>query len=284
MAVRHQTQLQAGDGWQAELRLRFANRSGRTVLAGRSQYGPLSVQRAFYPEGGVPHLYLLHPPGGVVGGDSLKIEATVDAGAHALITTPAAGKFYRCDGRQGVLQQQLRLEQGACLEWLPQETIVYEGAQADSLTRVELATDSRFIGWEMVCLGRPAAGEGFGNGSLRQRLEIWREGRPVFLERARFQGGGQTLTARWGMAGLPLAATLVAVGVADLLESAGLRELSFLHPDEQLSVTALDEDVLVCRYLGRQAQRARQRLATVWARIRPQIMQRPACEPRVWNT
>lgn len=274
---------QLDGGWQAELYLQIAARGeDRSVLARRSHSGPLGIQRAFYPEGGVPHLYLLHPPGGVVGGDQLRIEVEVERGAHALITTPAAGKFYRCEGRQALMSQQLVVQEDACLEWLPQETIIYEGADAQSHTRVELSHSSRFIGWEMLCLGRPAAKEGFERGQLRQRLEVWREGRPLWLERACFEGGSEALAAPWGLAGYPLSATLVAVGCPPGL-AADIREQLPCTDEERLSVTQMN-DVLVCRYLGWQAQHARQRLAAVWALLRPQLAGRPACEPRVWHT
>src|SRR5205085_6360717 len=100
-------------GWQAELRLRFncdapgPLRPGRTRLVERQHRGPLVVQRPFYPEGDPCHVYLVHPPGGVVGGDALRIDATVDPGAHALITTPAATKFYRCEERISTQTQEL---------------------------------------------------------------------------------------------------------------------------------------------------------------------------------
>ncbi|MDZ7750567.1 MAG: urease accessory protein UreD [Gammaproteobacteria bacterium] len=269
-------------GWQAELALRLAHRDGRTRVVQRRHRGPLNLQRAFYPEGEVAHLYLLHPPGGVVGGDDLQIDIQVDAGGHAVVTTPAAGKLYRSDGRRARLRQTLKLEPAAVLEWLPQETIVYAGAEADSLTRVELQPGSRFIGWEMLCLGRPAAGEAFEHGDLRQRFEIWRQGQPLWLERARFIGGSAALAAAWGLHGRPLAATLVAVGSAHDLAPRIRNEVE-VGPDEAFAVTQLD-DVLVCRYLGVQAQRARQCLTRAWQLVRPALLGCEACVPRVWNT
>lgn len=272
----------AAAGWQAELALRLARRDGRTRVVRRQHRGPLNLQRAFYPEGEVAHLYLLHPPGGVVGGDELQIDICVGRQGHALVTTPAAGKLYRSGGRRARLRQTLRLASTAVLEWLPQETIVYAGAEVDCLTRVELQPDSRFIGWEMSCLGRPAAGEGFGRGELRQRFEIWRQGQPLWLERARFTGASPVLTAAWGLHGQPLAATLVAVGGNGDL-AARIRNGIEVGPGEAFAVTQLD-DVLVCRYLGVRAQRARQCLTRAWQLIRPALIGREACVPRVWNT
>src|SRR5688572_24965215 len=177
--------------WEARLRLRFGLQDGRTVVRERQHQGPLQVQRAFYPEGiELCHTYLLHPPGGLVAGDALSIAVHVDSGARALVTTPAAGKVYRGDDRPAAsVQQLLTVEPGASLEWFPQETIVFDGGRVQLETRVDLADPtSVFMGWELLCLGRPAAGERFDRGACRQRFELWRAGRPLCLERARLDG------------------------------------------------------------------------------------------------
>ena len=112
-------------GWQARLDLGFEQRAGRTVLAHKRQFGPLTVQRPFYPEGGPCHLYVLHPPGGVVGGDRLAVSVLVAEGAHALITTPGAAKFYRSAGPRADVVQRLSVDAGGALEWFPQENILF---------------------------------------------------------------------------------------------------------------------------------------------------------------
>ncbi|HEY9199195.1 MAG TPA: urease accessory protein UreD [Gammaproteobacteria bacterium] len=282
----------AAIGWRGELRLELA-RAGtsheasggaRTVVAARRHRGPLNIQRAFYPEGELAHLYLLHPPGGVVGGDELHIDVDVQSGAQALITTPASGKLYRSDGREASLRQTLRVAAAASLEWLPQETIVYAGAQARMSTRVELEAGGRFIGWEMLCLGRPACAETFTHGRLLQRFELWRDGAPLWLERARFEGAASALAAQWGMQGLPLAATLVATADdKDLLQRVRAAVDMQAGEAENFSATRLD-GVLVCRYLGTEAQRARNCLAAAWAEIRRSVLGREPCAPRIWNT
>ena len=138
--------------WISASRRRTARRASR----GASHRGPLVVQRPFLPEGpGVCHVYVLHPPGGLVGGDELTIDVEVDAGAHALVTTPAASKVYRTTGAVARQVQRLRVAGGATLEWLPQEAILYDGARAALETRVELATGARFIGIDAVCFGLP---------------------------------------------------------------------------------------------------------------------------------
>jgi urease accessory protein len=151
-------------GWRAELSLGFTaepDEEGRrgaagsaapaTRLTSRAHRGPLVVQRPFYPEGpGVPHVYVLHPPGGVVGGDSLRVEVSVGPRAHALVTTPAATKVYRTRGPRATQVQRLTVAAHAALEWLPQETILHDGAAIDLDTTVVLADGARFIGLETL--------------------------------------------------------------------------------------------------------------------------------------
>ncbi len=144
-------------GWKASLDLTFFPSGERTGFSCR-HFGPLRVQKPFYPEGGTCHVYLLHPPGGIVGGDELAIRAEARAGASALATTPAAGKFYRSAGPLATQDQLLRVASGGALEWLPQESIVYPGARGVSRTRVELEAGAAFLGWEIVSFGLPASG------------------------------------------------------------------------------------------------------------------------------
>lgn len=271
-------------GWRARLDLEFESRSGRSVLMRRRHYGPLRVQRPFYPEGDeVCHVYVLHPPGGVVGGDELDITVDVNPVAAALLTTPAAGKFYRSDGRLARQRQGLRVAAGASLEWLPQETIVFAGASAALATHVELQGDARFMGWEILCLGRPGAGESFEHGSVSQAWEIRCDGRPVLIERAVYDGEGAALGAPWGLAGRPVCGSLVCVGDYTGLVDEMRGATAALNIEGLFSVTQLAA-VLVCRYLGRHSDEARRCFARVWEILRPVFLRRAACAPRIWAT
>lgn len=271
-------------GWQARLELGFRPGPGRTLLAHRRHEGPLQVQRPFYPEAdGTCHIAVLHPPGGVVGGDGLTLDAGLAAGSRALLTTPAAGKFYRSAGPTARQTHTLRVATGAVLEWLPQETIVYQGARARTLTRVELAGTAGFLGWEITCLGRPAAGERFTAGAWDQGFELWRDGQPVYLERGLYEGGAAILDAPWGLGGRPVTATLVCAGAAPGSAAALVEALGAPAADELLGASALD-GALVCRYLGPSAARARAALLRAWAVLRPALQGKPACPPRFWFT
>lgn len=272
-------------GWRGELRCRFALRGSRTVIAAREHRGPLLVQRAFYPEPtGVCHVYLVHPPGGIVGGDRLRFEATLEPESTALITTPAATKLYRSVGAVAEQHTLLRVTDGAQLEWLPQETIVYNGARAEISTRVELSGSAAFLGWEMVCLGRPASGERFGQGHLRQRFEIWRGQQPLWIERSEYTGDDPALLEPWGLNGLPVFATLVAtIAPTEALITEIRERLSACTAPGRCVVTGLDGLVL-CRYVGPWAETARAHLMEAWRVLRLALLGRPVCVPRIWNT
>lgn len=271
-------------GWRAGLTLGFSRRGDKTVLSERRHYGPLTVQKPFYPEAGLCHVYLLHPPGGIVPGDRLQIDVRVAENGSALITTPAAGKCYRSDGRTSGMMQVLNVEAGASLEWLPQETILYDGCRTELITRVELARGACYTGWEIVCLGRPAGNELFDTGQCRQRIEVCREQAPLLLERGFFAGGSEALRTAWGMGGCTVSGTFIATPAGrECLEAARRAEQTRLNNGDLCGASLID-DVLVCRYLGHQAEHAKNYFTDVWRRIRPRLLGREACVPRIWST
>jgi urease accessory protein len=278
-----------GRGWEARLTLGFEARGEATVLARREHRGPLAVQRPFFPEGAsVCHVYVLHPPGGIVGGDNLKIDVDVATGAHALVTTPAATKAYRTAGPPAALENRLRVEAGGVLEWLPQETILYEGCDVSLATRVDLAPGAAFLGLDLVCFGLPARGEAFVRGRCKQAFELWRDGAPLALERGRFDGGGPVPAAAWGLAGAPVMGTLLAAPAAAKDAEAllaALRAEADALPDGHLgSATALAGGVVACRYVGPSVERAGAFLRAAWALARPALLARAATPPRIWST
>ena len=271
-------------GWQAELSLMFqADDRGRTILSHCRHSGPLQVQRPFYPEpaSGACHVYILHPPGGIVGGDGLRVQTLLQGKARVLLTTPAAGKFYRSAGGEAQLVQRFKVASDAVLEWLPQENIFYKGARVRATTHIDVQDRGCYIGWEIGCLGRPASGEFFSQGICRQNLEIWRAGEPLFLEHGRFEGGGELLEAAWGLHGNPVFGTLVCVSPISGLD-VRVRDAVTVSSGDGFAVTQMD-GVLVCRYLGNSAQKARILFTQAWAVLRPLVIGIPACAPRIWN-
>ena len=273
-----------GPGWQAELELGFEVVAGRSALVRNRHRGPLAVQRAFYPESpDLAHVYLLHPPGGIVAGDELTVRARVERGAHALLTTPAATKFYKSEGRVAVTRQLLTLAEASSLEWLPQETIVFGSAQVRTETRVELAHGATFFGWDIVCLGRAASGDYFSSGRLQQAFEIWQSGRPLWIERADFDAVAAVRHAAWGLGGRRVFGTFVCTGQSP---AAVAEARAAVDTDETRELFAVSQmrSAIVCRYLGDSTERARQVFARAWSALRPLLLGRPACAPRIWLT
>lgn len=276
-------------GWRAHLQLGFERRDGASRLTQRRHEGPLLVQRAFYPEAsrshdgadGPCHVYVIHPPGGVVGGDQLSLDLSVAPQAHALLTTPAAGKFYRRgSGGTARLEQQLAVR--GRLEWLPQENIFYPDCAVKLRTRVQLEGEGRFVGWEVGCLGLPAIGLDLGAGQVSLAFELWREGRPLLLERQHLCA--PCLAAPWGLRGHAAFGSCLAYPVraaALTLLRAQAEQLS--GEDLTVSCTLVDE-VLCCRGFACRADRLRAAFAQLWGTLRPVLLGREAVPPRIWAT
>jgi urease accessory protein len=265
-------------GWQAELALRFAPRRERTALVERRQHGPLTVQRPFYPEAdGVCHTYLLHPPAGIVGGDDLRMTFALESGAHGLLTTPAATRWYFSHDREARVTQTATLADGATLEWLPQETLLFDGAHGHLTTRIDLAGEARFCGWEILGLGRPACGERFEHGRIDFRFELFRAGQPLILERLRGGAGGFP-----GMRGQAACATFLATA-AGAPALAAARDVLAAATDTLAGATLIG-DVLVCRGLAPRCEPLVTTFMKLWAAVRPLILGRTAVPPRIWRT
>ncbi len=272
------------ESWEAELTLGFVRRHQRSVLARRHHRGPLVVQKALYPEGdAICHAIILHPPGGVAGGDQLKMSVDVGIDAHALLTTPGAGKWYKANGAEASQHLALTVADNAVLEWLPQESIVYDAARVIWDTKVNLSDFARYAGWEITCLGRQACGEKFGSGRLRQGLQIYRSSHLIWGEHGIVSGGDALLTSLVGLRGCPVYATfVVAAGMItpQLLDACRSMAAS---DGGQVGVSALPE-IFVGRYLGHSAQAARQYFEALWAVLRPWYAGVASERPRIWNT
>lgn len=267
-------------GWQAKLKLQFAKPLDKTVLASRHQRGPLAVQRPFYPEGDVCHAYVLHPPGGVVGGDALHLHFRVEPHAHALLTTPGATKFYRSAGLAAAQHQHFHVSDG-CLEWLPQENIFFPSANALLSSEIRLYGQAQYLGWEIQCLGRPVIAEAFDTGQATFKTALYRDDKPLVLERFRINGEPDLRHAA-GLRSQPVMATLFATpATVEMLDS--VRPLCENLVTGTAGVTLLN-GVLVLRYLGNSTEQAHRLLRTIWQTLRPQVTGKAATPPRIWNT
>lgn len=270
--------------WQARLALEYALQGGRSVLAAREHSGPLLVQKALYPEGdAVCHGIILHPPGGIAGGDALQLQARLREGAAVLLTTPGAGRWYRSSGPRARVTQRFELAGGAVLEWLPQPAIVFAAARAETGTEVRLQEEALYMGWEINCLGRTASGERFDSGELRQRTEIWQQDRRLWCEHARLAGDDPLLAAQPGLAGCTVSATLIAAGRE--IQEQLLDRCRGIAPaaGERSGITALPR-VLLARYLGHSSEAAMHYFTALWSLLRPALAGRSAVPPRIWAT
>ena len=278
-------------GWHGHLDLRYRFDAGRTIGHDRHD-GPLRVLASLHPEGpAVCHHVLVHPPGGIVGGDVLKIDVDVQTGAHALVTTPGATRFYRSAGALAEQTLVARVAAGARLEWLPLETIAYSGTHASNRMRFELAPGAEMIGWDILALGLPAAGQPFAQGRFEQQIEL----PGAWLERG-ILDAEDPLTTRLldsplGWDGRTVLATLWFAAAApidaprreQLLETARAAfEGNALAG--HAGATSPDPRVIVLRVLAERTEPALALLGAVWAGWRDAAWQLRACPPRVWRT
>lgn len=271
---------------EARLSLKFAEDDGTVRLVGREHFGPLIVQKPFYPEGrGICHAVIVHPPGGVVGGDQLEIAARVGASASAQITTPGAAKWYKANGH--VARQDVRLHVGArgSLEWVPQETIFFDNARLVLDHQVALEKEATYIGCEILCFGRTASGESFNGGDIRQRVSIRHDKKLVWFEQLRLAGGSAAMKSPLVLAGKTVCATLIAVGeTVPAALVASMREEAGMIADGGIAGVSQLKSVVVARYLGDSSEIARQMMLHIWGVLRPALLGRPAMVPRMWNT
>ena len=273
----------SSSAWQASLTLGFADDAGTTRLLDKLHYGPLRVQKALYPEDAkVCQAIIVHPPGGVVGGDQLEIDIGVGVRAHAFISTPGAAKWYQANGKVSRQSVHLHVNQDAALEWLPQETIFFDAADVVLDQHVELAAGATFIGCEILCMGRRGSGEVFHSGRIRQRSSIRREGRLIWWEQGDMVGG--RLDSPLALNGRTVCATLTAAGKP--LPAAVLNEIraDIAADGEHVFGVTQTKGVLVARHLGDDSETARRLMLNVWRRVRPHLLEREAVTPRIWQT
>jgi len=280
-------------GWHGHLQLDYSFDGTRTTAHDR-HHGPLRVLQRLYPEGdAVCHHVLVHPPGGVVGGDVLALDATLASGSHAVITTPGATRFYRSNGPLAEQQVNATLADGARLEWLPLESIAYRRCRVENRLRFTLAPGAQMIGWDVLALGLPAAAEPFDDGDFLQQLEL----PGVWLERGRLRGDDQLLLhGPLGLAGRSVMATL---WLADGRPIGRERSEALIDAARALidacpaatggaalvaGVTAPDESLLVLRALAHRVEPAMALLQQVWAAWRLAHWGLSPCAPRVWRT
>ncbi len=285
--------------WHGELRLRYmrdpspsSDASAAATRAHDAHHGPLRVLKALYPEGpAVCHHVMVHPPAGLVSGDRLDVDVHVGPGAHALITTPSATRWYRARNPAAALEDAaqsvcLQVDEGGRLEWMPLESLLYEGAQATNHLSAQLAPGASLMGWDMTAFGLPAADQPYTRGWLDQRLEL----RGLWLEAGRLRADDDLLmNSPLGLAGHRAMATAwLAWGhepTAQEVEPAltAARQLIDTLPAElPAGVTRPHPQVMVLRALGARTEPVFKLLRQLRIEWRRTAWQLPPTEPRVW--
>ncbi len=245
--------------------------------------GPLLVQKSLYPEGPeVCHHVILHPPGGIAGGDRLELNVKVERGAAALLTTPGAGKWYRSKGPAAVQSLDFNVGSGSVLEWVPQETILFDACVAHTDLSVALEPEAVFIGWEVICFGRTVAGETFRRGQYRPRTRISCNEALVWQEQGELTGGSPLFQSAVGLGGQPVCGTLMAAGPG--LDGALLAACRSVEPAVGAGSVTLLPGVLLARYLGPDAAAGRSYFVALWKVLRPALTGRSMKLPRIWAT
>ncbi|MFT6986205.1 MAG: urease accessory protein [Psychromonas sp.] len=284
--------------WLAHLMLEFSDTSVGTQLTRTQRKGPLSVQKAFYPEGpDCAHIYLLHPPAGIVSGDELRIGVSVKKNAHLLFTTPGAGRFYRAredlyigDSQQTQITQ-FDLEAQARCENFPQETIVYEGADGFNMIDINLTSTSVYLGWDITCLGLPDSEQSFIKGKYCQLNRLFCDGTLIYHDRISLSPGNNLLTHPAGLAGNTVFATFLAYAPENLNTPATRKDLverlrekiTAENAQQKVSITEIN-GLFVIRYLGHHAQECKQLFISLWQLLRPLLIGKTAIQPRIWHT
>ena len=281
-------EAESSQNWHGKLNLVYNYSQDKTTLIQSQNQAPLKVQRPFYPEGqSVCHSVILHTAGGIVGGDRLSCNFHLQPQSQALITTAAANKIYRSKGLQARQNIEIKIDNNACLEWLPQETIVFNSANFRQDIRIELTDDANFIGWEITRFGRTASCEKFVQGEWRSHFEIWQNNKPLWIDRQYLPGSEETFHSPHALAGKPIVGTLVYLGKPVPLEIVQqTRNLippspALPLPPSSFGVTRL-ENGLLCRYRGDSTTEVRNWFISVWQLLRISFLERDRCLPRVW--
>ena len=273
--------------WRAEIKLDYSFEFQRTVARYLHQ-GPLRILQSLYPEGDqICHNVLVHPPGGLVGGDTLDIQVNVSKGAHGLASTPGATRFYKSGGSPAFQRVMAHVSEGARLEWLPLETIAYNDCEATNRAIFDLAPGAELIAWDVTALGLPTSNLSFTRGHFQQHLEI----AGAWLEKGNIRGDDtRWLNSPLGMAGQKCLASLVfAAGSAidpQRAEKAleAVHELLEAHPlKKQAGITCAHPQVIVLRVMSPLVEPAMELLKQVWATWRHTMWALPSTPPRIWS-
>jgi urease accessory protein len=274
--------------WHGHLALRY-RRDGARTLAHDAHDGPLRVLKALFPEGdGVCHHVLVHPPGGMAGGDHLDIDVDVGAGAHALITSAGAARFYRSDDKPAAQIARLHVQQDARLEWLPLEAIAFPGCHASNQVHFDLAPGAQCLGWDLLALGLPAADQAFTTGRVEQHLHwpgVWLERGCIAADDTRLLNSALGLAGQRALGTLWFAShTPWTTAQCDALQDSARELAASSELAAMAGATAIDPRLVLLRVLAPRIEPLFALMSQVRAAWRQHAWQMQAATPRVWRT
>ena len=268
--------------WFADLQLAFGFREGRTAMIRNKHEGPLVVQKALYPEGPeLCQILIVHPPGGIAGGDELRVSCDLDVGARVQLTTPGATKWYESFGSPSKQFITLNLAAESICEWLPQENIIFNRCLVDVVTEVNVESGAIFVGWDFYSLGRHVKHAPLLHGQLKQKTKILIDGIPIFTERTLFDPD-RLMDGPGILDGYSNYGTMFIVGLDQ--NPALIEDLRKIAEGEMHCALTWMDGVLIARWVGADIEAGRDIFTAIWARLRPVYFLRSAVKPRIWNT
>lgn len=271
--------------WHGKINLNYQYKHNKTGLKSSFAQSPFKIQQSFYPEGeAICHNIILHTAGGIVGGDLLDQNINLTANSQTLITTPAANKVYRSNGKIAVQNININLENNAILEYLPQEMIIFDGAKYHQSNIINLQNNSTFLMWDIIRFGRTARGEIFTKGNWQSKLEIWQEEKPLFIDNICLKGEDNLYHNLTGLNGNPIFGTLTYIG--NNINPETLTNIRQLCQDSLINgqggVTELLKG-LTCRYLGNSTTEVKDFFFKIWQILRVQYLGKNAIKLRIWS-
>lgn len=294
--------------WLASLSMTFAPRASKTVLIDSKRQGPLGVQRAFYPDiTGCAHVYVLHPPAGIVSGDTLALCVALAKNSRVLVTTPGAARFYRARVADALasLQTQnvnLTVSDNASLEYLPMETLIYNKANALNNIKIHVEGAGQYIGWEITCLGLPHIEQPFEQGNLTQSMTLFHDKKCLFYDKMAIStaegNSNAMMDQRVALGGHHVVGNMILFdGAANTKQELLQLDIPFtahlvslcreairiLDVSALIAVTEL-QNVIIVRYLGSSSEQCRYIFAAIWKDVRPIMLNMQGIVPRIWHT
>ncbi len=281
----------------ARLNLAY-ERDGERTRCHSEHEGPLRVLKALYPEGeGICHHVVVHPPSGLVGGDQLHLNLQLGAGSHAVLSTPGACRCYRSTGPQSAQRVLAQVGANARLEWLPQENIIYTGANMLNQQRFELALGASMLGWDVLALGLPTADAPFTTGKVAQHIElpgVWLDKALVdasdhtLLEGPTGWAGRRTLATAWLAWGEPSGADDAPARQAQRAVELAREAIQALGSGEAsmrlvAGVSAVQSQVVVVRALAQRVEPLQQLLVAVRRAWRTGLWGLSGDDLRLWR-